>query len=92
MKVKTHVCVGGTPVKEDVRILKNGVHVVVGTPGRIHDMMKRGFLKTEYLKLFILDEADDIFIDPCSEGMVKLSQFITTNYTSWAFDCPCHTS
>ena len=40
----------------------------------------------------VLDEADDIFVDPCSEGMVKLSQFITTNYTSWAFDCPCHTS
>lgn len=60
MKVKTHVCVGGAPVKEDVRVLKQGVHIVVGTPGRIHDMMKRGFLKTEYLKLFILDEADDL--------------------------------
>ena len=50
----------GTVVKEDIRILKQGVHVVVGTPGRVHDMMKRGFMKTEYLKLFVLDEADEM--------------------------------
>ena len=58
--VKVHACVGGTVVREDIRILKQGQHVVVGTPGRVHDMMKRGFLKTDYLKLFILDEADEI--------------------------------
>ena len=60
MNVKVHACVGGTVVREDIRILKSGVHVVVGTPGRIHDMMKRGFMKTDYLKLFILDEADEM--------------------------------
>lgn len=59
--VKVHACVGGTVVKEDIRQLKQGgTHVVVGTPGRIHDMMKRGFLKTEYLKIFVLDEADEM--------------------------------
>ena len=58
--VKVHACVGGTVVREDIRILKQGQHVVVGTPGRVHDMMKRGFLKTDYLKLFILDEADEM--------------------------------
>ena len=58
--VKVHACVGGTVVREDIRILKQGVHVVVGTPGRVHDMMKRGFMKTEYLKLFVLDEADEM--------------------------------
>ena len=59
--VKVHACVGGTVVKEDIRKLKDGgTHVVVGTPGRIHDMMKRGFLKTDYLKLFVLDEADEM--------------------------------
>src|SRR6056300_954901 len=60
MQVKVHACVGGTLVKDDIRILKSGIHVVVGTPGRIHDMMKRGFMKTDYLKLFILDEADEM--------------------------------
>jgi len=32
----------------------------VGTPGRVQDMMKKGFLKTDYLRLFILDEADEM--------------------------------
>ena len=55
---KVHACVGGSDVKEDIRILKQGQHVVVGTPGRVYDMIRRGFLKTEYLKLLILDEAN----------------------------------
>jgi len=59
--VKVHACVGGTIIKEDIKKLKDGgTHVVVGTPGRIHDMMKRGFLKTDYLKLFVMDEADEM--------------------------------
>jgi translation initiation factor 4A len=36
------------------------VHVVVGTPGRVFDMMKKGFLKTDSLRVFVLDEADEI--------------------------------
>jgi translation initiation factor 4A len=58
--VKVHACVGGTVVRDDIKILKSGVHVVVGTPGRVCDMMKKGFLKTDYLKIFCLDEADEM--------------------------------
>jgi len=58
--VKIHACVGGTSVREDIKLLKQGVHVVVGTPGRIHDMMKKGFFKTDYLRLFVMDEADEM--------------------------------
>jgi translation initiation factor 4A len=32
----------------------------VATPGRLHDMMKKGFLKTDYMKIFVLDEADEM--------------------------------
>jgi len=60
MGVSVHPLVGGTVVREDIARLKKGVHVVVGTPGRIHDMMRRKFLKTEYLKVFVLDEADEM--------------------------------
>lgn len=58
--VKVHACVGGTVVRDEIKILKAGVHVVVGTPGRVHDMMKKGFLKSDYLKIFVLDEADEM--------------------------------
>jgi len=60
MKIKVHGCVGGTQVMEDMRILKEGVHVVVGTPGRVSDMINRKALKLDSLKLFVLDEADEM--------------------------------
>jgi len=58
--IKVHACVGGTSVREDIKKLKEGVHVVVGTPGRIHDMMKRNIFKTDYLRIFVMDEADEM--------------------------------
>jgi len=60
MSVKLHACVGGTAVREDVRILQDGVHVVVGTPGRVYDMIQRRVLKTDHVQLFVLDEADEM--------------------------------
>ena len=60
MQVKVHVSCGGTDVRQDSKILKEGVHIVVGTPGRIVDMMKRKFLDTSYIKLAVIDEADEM--------------------------------
>ena len=56
----THACVGGTAVKEDIKKLEDGLHVVVGTPGRVFDMMQRNYLETKFLKIFVLDEADEM--------------------------------
>jgi len=88
MQVKVHACVGGTVVRDDIRILKQGVHVVVGTPGRVFDMMKKGFLKTDYLRIFTLDEADEMlnmgFIDQVREilkGLNKNRQSILLSAT-----------
>jgi len=40
--------------------LDSGCHVVVGTPGRVFDMIKRGALRTRNIKMFVLDEADEM--------------------------------
>lgn len=58
--VKVHACVGGTSVREDQRILSSGVHTVVGTPGRVFDMLRRQSLRSDYIKMFVLDEADEM--------------------------------
>ncbi|KAJ0965576.1 hypothetical protein J5N97_026714 [Dioscorea zingiberensis] len=58
--VKVHACVGGTSVREDQRILSSGVHVVVGTPGRVFDMLRRQALRPDHIKMFVLDEADEM--------------------------------
>jgi len=60
LKVNVHICTGGTNVMEERKKLAEGVQIVVGTPGRVHDMLKKGYLKAEHLKLFVLDEADEM--------------------------------
>lgn len=58
---------GGTEYSGQLRGLKRGVHVVVGTPGRVMDHIKKGSLKLNELSTMILDEADEMlkmgFID-----------------------------
>jgi translation initiation factor 4A len=72
MNVECHACVGGTNVREDMAKLQEGVHVVVGTPGRVFDMINRRALKTDTIKIFCLDEADEMlsrgFKDQIYEG------------------------
>ena len=41
MGAECHACIGGTAVRDDVAKLAGKVHVVVGTPGRVHDMINR---------------------------------------------------
>ncbi len=58
---------GGQDYRGQIRALERGVHVVVGTPGRVMDHMRRGTLKLNNLKALVLDEADEMlrmgFID-----------------------------
>jgi len=60
LKVTSHACIGGTSVRDDIRTLSRGVQVVVGTPGRVGDMIRRGALSTKIVSIFILDEADEM--------------------------------
>ena len=60
MGAQCHSCIGGTKVMEDRARLESGVHVVVGTPGRVFDMTQRGSLRTNAVKMFVLDEADEM--------------------------------
>jgi len=60
MKAECHACIGGTAVRDDLAMLSSGVHVVVGTPGRVFDMLNRRALNPETIKMFVLDEADEM--------------------------------
>lgn len=53
-------CIGGTSVQNTIEQLRRGCQVVVGTPGRVYDMLSRRALKTDSMKAVILDEADDM--------------------------------
>ena len=47
-------------MREDIRILQAGVQVVVGTPGRVFDMINRSALRLDHLKVFVLEDADEL--------------------------------
>lgn len=51
---------GGQSISHQLKALKRGAHVVVGTPGRVIDHLKRGTLKLDGLRMAVLDEADEM--------------------------------
>jgi len=51
---------GGQPIQLQLKRLERGVHVVVGTPGRVMDHLRRGTLRLEAVRVVVLDEADEM--------------------------------
>ena len=72
--VTTACCVGGRPLRAQMNELQRGAQVVIGTPGRVIDLMERGCLELGDLKIAVLDEADrmlDIGFRPDIERILK---------------------
>jgi len=58
--VKITAVYGGASIDTQIRALRRGVQIVVGTPGRVLDMMRRKALKIDHIQRLILDEADEM--------------------------------
>lgn len=69
---------GGQDYPTQLRALKRGSHVIVGTPGRVMDHLRRGTLSTSALKVLVLDEADEMlkmgFIDDVEWILEQIQQ------------------
>jgi len=76
MSVQCHACIGGTSIGEDIRKLDYGQHVVSGTPGRVFDMIKRRNLRTRSVKMFILDEADEMLNKGFKEQIYDVYRYL----------------
>ena len=59
-KLKVLAVYGGQPIGKQTRVLKKGVHIVVGTPGRVIDHIERGNLDLIGVESVVLDEADEM--------------------------------
>lgn len=68
--------VGGTRVQDDLRKLQNGVIVAVGTPGRVSDVTKRGALRTEAMRVLVLDEADEMLSQGFAEQIYEIFRYL----------------
>lgn len=60
MGLKVHCATGGPPVIDDIRQIEKGIHFLVGTPGRIYDLLDRKVFNPKDIKVIILDEADQM--------------------------------
>ena len=75
--MKTQLLIGGTSTEEDIRKLsENPPHVIIGCPGRVHDMMRRKRLNTKELKLIVLDEADEMLSSGFKEQVYNIFQYM----------------
>lgn len=67
---------GGQPIDRQIRALKSGVQVVIGTPGRLLDHIHRGTIKLEHVRYLVLDEADEMldmgFIEDMEEILLHV--------------------
>lgn len=76
LKAKTEAFIGGTKLYKDKQTMSDGVHIVVGTPGRVIDMIKKKIINLSYLKIFILDEADEMLSRGFLDNIKEMIGFI----------------
>uniref|UniRef100_A0AAY4B0E4 RNA helicase n=1 Tax=Denticeps clupeoides TaxID=299321 RepID=A0AAY4B0E4_9TELE len=80
MGATCHACIGGTNVRNDVQKLQADVpHIVVGTPGRVFDMLNRRYLSPKYIKQFALDEADEMLSRGFKDQIYEIFQKLPSN-------------
>ncbi|GMQ60553.1 DEAD/DEAH box helicase [Vallitalea sediminicola] len=60
MNIKSFPVYGGEPIYRQISVLKKGVQIIIGTPGRLMDHMNRKTIKLDHVNSIILDEADEM--------------------------------
>ncbi len=75
---KIHVLAvyGGTSIETQIKALKEGTHIVVGTPGRTLDLIKRRKLKLDWVKRVVLDEADEMLSMGFQEDLDAILSYV----------------
>lgn len=71
-KLYSTLVVGGANIMRQINQIKRGPHIIIGTPGRIKDLINRRVLRLQTVETFVLDEADRM----CDMGFVKDIRYI----------------
>jgi len=78
--LQTQLMIGGTSTDEEIRQLQaHPPQVIIGCPGRVHDMLKRRKLPTADLQLLVLDEADEMLSTGFKDQVYNVFQFMPRN-------------
>jgi translation initiation factor 4A len=65
--INVYSACGGTPLREDTKAIEKGCQFLIGTPGRIFDLMNRNILTSENIRVLVMDEADQMLEDRFKE-------------------------
>lgn len=76
---------GGAPISNQIRFLNKGVQIVVGTPGRVVDMIQRGALKLQHVRWFVLDEADEMLNMGFKDDLETIFKQMPEQKSTWLF-------
>nr|XP_051678977.1 eukaryotic initiation factor 4A-I-like [Oryctolagus cuniculus] len=80
MGASCHACIRGTNVRAEVQKLQmEAPHIIVGTPGRLFDMLNRRYLSPKYIKMFVLDEADEMLSHGFKDQIYDIFQKLNSN-------------
>ena len=75
MDLKTLVATGGNPLRDDAKGLRDGAQMIVGTPGRIYDLLRRGDFQLEHMRVVVIDEADQMLDELFAEQIKSILAF-----------------
>lgn len=74
MGIMCYCATGGTPLRDDLKAIEKGAQFIVGTPGRIYDLMNRKALARDNIRVLVLDEADQMLEDRFKEQVMCILQ------------------
>jgi len=74
MNISVYSATGGTPLRDDIRAIEKGCQYLIGTPGRIFDLMNRNVLSRDNIRVLIFDEADQMLEDRFKEQVMCILQ------------------
>jgi len=79
-KLRSLAIYGGVSITNQIKELEKGLHVIIGTPGRLIDLYKRRYLKLSSFKYIVLDEADRLWDMGFAPDIKYILSKIKTNY------------
>ncbi|MBA3752469.1 DEAD/DEAH box helicase [Candidatus Dependentiae bacterium] len=85
MGIKIEAIYGGVSMDEQVAAIRRGCHIVVGTPGRLNDHLRRKTLSVANVKTLVLDEADIMLDMGFKEEVDEILHYVAKNREIWLF-------
>jgi ATP-dependent RNA helicase DeaD len=84
-KIFTEAVYGGAPIDRQINALKRPTHIIVATPGRLIDLLKRKAVDLSHVKIVILDEADEMLSMGFKKELDQILEYVSNAENKWLF-------